>query len=313
MRRETAGMAGLFDWWKKKPEAAREPVPVHVDLYGTLGVRPDASEGEIKKAFRELSIKFHPDRNPNDPVAERRYIEITNAYAVLTDPAKRAAYDQAVAPQMEPSGGRTLIPSESRPGELPEQVRPKPKARPLWEVIAKGEEKKPEGEVFEVFSATPRAPTIPSARDPYAWATARAGRVPLTPGVDAPTTDELYHAIQLWPLDFVWDMVRSERQKFSFQKAGAMAIDAVAGAGERPAEWEIAEMFNIPLRQAEEFIRNRGRDAFYAEILYPVFDQVTQVFSQIKPVDIPGEFFLDWDPTGKVIELIYAEQTGRRR
>lgn len=304
-------MSGLFDWWKKKPGVPREPVPVHVDLYGILGVNPRASDAEIKKAFRELSLKFHPDRNPDDPIAERKYTEITNAYAILSDVVKRSAYDQAVGTRLPPEK-RTLIPAEPmRPGELP-PVKPKAKPRPFWEVIARGEKPKPKEEVFEVFSPTPRAPTIPSARDPHAWATERARRVPLTPGIDTPTVEELYQVIQLWPLDAVWDLVRGERQKYAFQQARAMAVDVVAGAGETPPEWEIADMFDIPLRQAEEFIRHRGREAFYAEILYPLFDEITKLFRQIKPADIPGEFFLDWDPNGKRIELIYAELPGRR-
>jgi molecular chaperone DnaJ len=73
------------------------PVPVAVhkrDYYEVLDVGRDATDGEIKKAFRQLALKFHPDKNPADRVAEERFKEANEAYAVLSDPDKRAAYDR---------------------------------------------------------------------------------------------------------------------------------------------------------------------------------------------------------------------------
>src|SRR5690606_30783824 len=64
------------------------------DYYETLGVARDATEAEITKAFRRLAMKYHPDRNPNDKTAEVRFKEAKEAYEVLSDPQKRAAYDQ---------------------------------------------------------------------------------------------------------------------------------------------------------------------------------------------------------------------------
>lgn len=63
------------------------------DYYATLGVAFGATESEIKKAFRALALKYHPDKNPGDPEAERRFKEIASAYDVLADPSKRSAYD----------------------------------------------------------------------------------------------------------------------------------------------------------------------------------------------------------------------------
>ncbi len=64
-----------------------------VNLYEVLGLRPSASEGEIRAAYRELAKKYHPDLNPNDTDAEVRFKDISAAYAILGDPEKRQRYD----------------------------------------------------------------------------------------------------------------------------------------------------------------------------------------------------------------------------
>src|SRR5580658_1847361 len=64
------------------------------DFYKLLEVARTATEAEIKKAYRRLAMKFHPDRNPDDPEAEHKFKEAKEAYEVLTDPHKRAVYDQ---------------------------------------------------------------------------------------------------------------------------------------------------------------------------------------------------------------------------
>lgn len=64
------------------------------DYYEVLGVNRNASEEEIKKSYRKLAVKFHPDKNPGDKTAEEKFKEIGEAYEALNDPQKRAAYDQ---------------------------------------------------------------------------------------------------------------------------------------------------------------------------------------------------------------------------
>jgi len=64
------------------------------DFYSILGVKRDASQREIKKAYRDLSLKWHPDKNKGNPEAEEKFVEISNAYEVLGDEEKRRKYDQ---------------------------------------------------------------------------------------------------------------------------------------------------------------------------------------------------------------------------
>ena len=64
------------------------------DYYEVLGVNRDASDDELKKAYRKLAMKHHPDRNPDNPKSEAQFKEAKEAYEVLTDAQKRAAYDQ---------------------------------------------------------------------------------------------------------------------------------------------------------------------------------------------------------------------------
>ena len=65
------------------------------DYYAILGLGPEASEEEIRRTYRRLALEWHPDRNPGNPRAEERFKEISEAYAVLMDPAKRQAYEGA--------------------------------------------------------------------------------------------------------------------------------------------------------------------------------------------------------------------------
>lgn len=80
------------------------------DYYEILGIGRDASAEDLKKAYRKLAVKYHPDKNPGDKAAEEQFKELSHAYEILSDPQKRAAYDQyghaAFDPRARASSGR---------------------------------------------------------------------------------------------------------------------------------------------------------------------------------------------------------------
>ncbi len=73
------------------------------DYYEVLGVSRNAPEGEIKKAYRTLAMKFHPDQNPNNPETEEKFKEATEAYGVLSDEGRRRMYGLGMGGPMDSS------------------------------------------------------------------------------------------------------------------------------------------------------------------------------------------------------------------
>ena len=75
------------------------------DYYEVLGVQKTATDAELKSAFRQAAKKYHPDLHPNDTEAEAKFKEVNEAYNVLSDPQKRAQYDQFGHAAFDPSAG----------------------------------------------------------------------------------------------------------------------------------------------------------------------------------------------------------------
>ena len=75
------------------------------DFYEVLGVERGVSEADLKKAYRRLAMKYHPDRNPDDKSAEEKFKEANEAYEILSDSAKRSAYGRYGHAGVEPQRG----------------------------------------------------------------------------------------------------------------------------------------------------------------------------------------------------------------
>ena len=92
------------------------------DYYDVLGVGKNADSDEIKKAYRKKAVKFHPDKNPDDEKAEEKFKEVGEAFEVLSDDQKRAAYDQMGHAAFETGGGGGFQGGSADPFEIFNQV-----------------------------------------------------------------------------------------------------------------------------------------------------------------------------------------------
>ncbi len=101
------------------------------DYYEILSVPRNATESDLKKAYRRLAMKHHPDRNPGDRAAEEQFKEAKEAYEILTDARKRAAYDQF--------GHAGVDPGAAAPGGLGARVASAISSTPFSETSSAGE------------------------------------------------------------------------------------------------------------------------------------------------------------------------------
>ncbi|RDB22331.1 DnaJ-like protein 1 [Hypsizygus marmoreus] len=90
---------------KRSRKIGTQERPLETEYYDILGVTVDASTDDIKKAYRRLAIKHHPDKNPDDPLAEERFKAIAIAYQTLSDPTLRHKYNEFGSKESAPEGG----------------------------------------------------------------------------------------------------------------------------------------------------------------------------------------------------------------
>src|ERR1700742_4194355 len=87
-------------------------------LYDALSVSPSASQDEIKKAYRRAALKWHPDKNKDNPNASEKFKEVSQAYEILSDPEKRKVYDQ-YGLEFLLRGGQAPPPGAEMPDSMP--------------------------------------------------------------------------------------------------------------------------------------------------------------------------------------------------
>src|ERR1700754_3225651 len=92
------------------------------DYYEVLGVAREVDDGSLKSAYRKLALQYHPDRNPGDHEAEEKFKEAAEAYSVLSDAQKRAAYDAYGHQGLSGMGGGGFDPSSMDLGDILSQV-----------------------------------------------------------------------------------------------------------------------------------------------------------------------------------------------
>ena len=97
-----------FDFLRQAEKGRSAMAESKRDYYEVLGIDKSADEGAIKRAYRSLAKKYHPDVNPGDKEAEQKFKEVNEAYAVLSDTEKKAKYDQFGHAAFE-AGARTIL------------------------------------------------------------------------------------------------------------------------------------------------------------------------------------------------------------
>ncbi len=304
-------MSGLFDWlWKAPAEKASVPTapPSGVDLYLLLGVSPDATSDEVRSAYRKLAAQFHPDRNPNDPDAIAKFHAIGKAHDILANPDARRAYDRTrrVAGPQKPMYPAPIIVSEEGPSKQA-KVPPKKSSAPskskapMWEAMfgPSREEEEREGDWSTAFAPDKTRRGAPIHEGIF-------GKRP----IDMPDEGDVEKVISTFPLDWIGEVARHERFSPEFRRAGGVVIDAIAGTSGF-VESDLSDLFGLDFNELDEYVKRYGREALWQDVLNPFLKFAGEVFTKMKPKDLPGFFAFDWDESGRVIELLYGEDTKR--
>lgn len=302
---------GFFDFWKKKAGAApRGGVPIR-DLYGILGLELGAGVEEIRSAYRKLAMRYHPDRNPGNSEAYEKYIEITKAHDLLVDPAKRKQYDAALraateaqAPRRgEPSGLSTFRQKEG--AKKAPEPRKRHKAAPMaWDVMFDPWEDATGGSVA-IYEALP-GPRERRTEAEAPWDVMFPERVV----VDMPSREKLLEGVAKLDLPKIWDFIRGYRTDPRFLASKSLVIGPVAGSGGGSIGQDLANLTGASAEQVTAYVGRKGIEKAWYQILGPLAEQAALAIESQKPSDLPGSFYMDWDPSGSMLELLYGEFAG---
>lgn len=299
-------MSGPFDFFKKKNRQAppRGATSSGVDLYAILDVSPDASQEEIRAAYRRMAAKYHPDRNPGNQDVYVRFLDITKAHEILGDEAKRAAYDAARAahaPKEEkkyyPS---TYIDTETERETSPEQAsekRTREKTVPPWDLMFDPSPQR-QSPIYTTFKQSPP----PRERLEMPWDELFPKKV----SVSMPDKETLISSVKKLPLKDIWTFVRNHRNDPAFHDVGMLVVGPLAGV-DGDIEQDIADITGTSFDEIASYSDQKGDARAWHDVLAPLAEGAVLGIESLKPKDIPGHFYLDWDPTGAMLELLYME------
>jgi curved DNA-binding protein CbpA len=312
-------MSGLFDFWKKKPagggeapRASSRGVPTGVDLYALLEVSPNATEEEIRRAYRKVAAKYHPDRNPGNAEVYQRFLDITKAHEILTNATLRAKYDQAFkasAPKPKFQYPSTRFAEEhERRQEGPQAAQNAPESTQAptgpqdpWDIMFSPSPDK----VQPIYTAFPESEE-PGEKTPMPYDVWFPRRIPVSM---PPRQKILYQLQDRLPLKDIWQFIRNNRGDPRFQASKTIVVGTLAGAGINPAEQDLAELIGASFEEIAAYVEEKGLARAWRNVLNPLGEQAMLALDYLKPEDLPGYFYMEWDPTGKVLELLYTERT----
>lgn len=309
-------MSGVFDFWKKKPQGGAEAprssarVPTGVDLYAILDVSPSASEEEIRRAYRKVAAKYHPDRHPGNAEIYQKFLDATKAHDILTNETLRAKYDQATrasAPKQRFPYPSTYIETEEEARRRGPGTVPKPKEEPTPQ-----EPKAPWDIMFEessdrippIYTAFPESEE-PDEKTPMPWDVLFPRQI----SINMPPRQKILYTIQdRLPLKDIWNFIRSHREDPKFQISKTLVVGPLAGTGDNPAEQDLAELTGASFDEIATYVEEKGLARAWRNVIGPLAEQAVLAIEYLKPAEIPGYLYMDWDPTGKMLELLYTER-----
>jgi curved DNA-binding protein CbpA len=302
-----ARMDGIFDFRKRGRPSAE--APASEDLYSILGVSPHAGYEEIRAAYRKLGAKFHPDRNPGDRKAYEKFIEISRAHDVLSDPEKRDRYDQALrtarpaSSSGEPRGLSTYFMDPAKKpakGTKKKIQASRPTSMSMQDILFGPVVER--GRAAQMDIEFPRGSPVESEwRDPGEFI------FPPSVRVEMPSRERMIEGVRKLPLGKIWEFIGKFRDDPRFDASRTLVIGPIAGGGSDPVEQDLAILTGASLEQIAAFVERKGLDTAWRNILGPLAEQAVLAIESQKPDGLPGHFYVQWDDSGRTLELLYTE------